>query len=61
MAKEHKSCEVCYDCKSCKDMWLRKSKILSSSRSNEDEACDCNTCGLLNVKPVMEVVEFVVE
>ena len=28
LAKEHKSCEVCNECKFCKDMFLRKSKEL---------------------------------
>jgi hypothetical protein len=61
LTKKHKSCEVCYECKSCKDMFLKKSKKPSSSRSNEDEADNCKTCGELKVKPVREFVDCVVE
>ena len=50
LTKKHKSCEVCYECKSCKDMFLKKSKKLSGSRSYEDEAYDFKTCGALKVK-----------
>ena len=61
LTKKHKSCDVCYECKSCKDIFLKKSKKPIISRSDESENSNCTVCGELKVKPVRKFVDCIVE
>ena len=61
LTKKHRSCEVCYECNSCKETFLKKTKKPIKSRSDQNETHNCKTCGEIKVKPVREFVDCVVE
>ena len=60
LAKKHRSCNVCYECKQCKEMFLKKESRVEQ-RSRGEETGKCNSCDTIKVRPVKNFVDCYIE
>jgi hypothetical protein len=62
LAKKHRSCGDCYECKQCKDMFLKKeSREKRSTGRRKEGGGRCSTCHTMNVPPASQFVDCIID